>query len=190
MVRDYPRVEVRSRHQLRAWLQKNHKTDSAIWLVTFKKHCAEDYVSYDAIVEEALCFGWIDSTVRTLDADRLMHLLSPRRAGSTWSLANKQRLKKLRNDKLMTEVGEAKVRSAKRDGSWMLLDDVEKLIVPEELALAFAKNRAAAQHYEAFTRGEKKILLWWIKSAKRPETREKRIAATVRAAAKGELATG
>ena len=189
-MRDYPRVEVKSRRQLRTWLQKNHETGSTIWLVTFKKHCAEKYVPYDAIVEEALCFGWIDSTVRALDENRYLRQLSPRKTGSTWSLANKRRLTKLRKEKLMTDAGEAKIRSAKKDGSWTLLDDVEKLVVPDDLAAAFAKNREAARHYETFTSGQKKGLLWWIKSAKRPATREKRIAATVRAAAKGELAVG
>jgi uncharacterized protein YdeI (YjbR/CyaY-like superfamily) len=151
--------------------------------VTFKKHVAGKYLSWDDIVEEALCFGWIDSLPCKLDADRSMLLPSPRRPGSPWSRLNKQRVGKLLAADLMAPAGLAAMKRAKQDGSWTVYDGVEDLVIPGDLVEALAENETAAGHFfHAFSASSKRGILWWIKSAKRPATRQKRIAETVRLA--------
>jgi len=181
-MKDYQRVPIESRAELRAWLEANHATTESIWLVMFKKHVAGKYVSRDDVVEEALCFGWIDSLTRKLDADRMMVLLSPRRPGSRWSRLNKQRVEKLLADDLMAPPGLAAIERAKEDGSWTIFDEIEDLIIPSDLAAELAGNEMAARNFHAFNDSSKKAILWWIKSAKRAATRQRRIADTVRLA--------
>ncbi len=185
---DKPRVEVETRAAWRAWLTANHDRSDGIWLVTFKKHCGERYLSYDAYVEEALCFGWIDSLPRKLDADRRMHYLCRRRPGSPWSGLNKRRVAQLQAAGLMTPAGQALIDQAKQDGSWTLLDDIEALIVPDDLAAALDALPGAAAGFEGFSKSAKRGLLWWIKSAKRAATRANRIEKTARGAAVGAVA--
>ncbi|MEM9999194.1 MAG: YdeI/OmpD-associated family protein [Bacteroidota bacterium] len=182
------RVEVTSRAAWRAWLAAHHTQPDGIWLVTYKKHTGGRYVDYDSIVEEALCFGWIDSLPRKLDADRTMLYVSPRKPGSIWSRLNKQRIEALEADGRMTEIGRAKIEAAKADGSWTLYDDVENLVIPDDLAAALASAPAAEAAFDGFSASSKKGVLWWIKSAKRDATRAKRIAETVRLAALGVVA--
>ncbi len=178
-MKDFERVQIESRAELRAWLQANHTRLASIWLVTFKKHVADRHVTWDEIVEEVLCFGWIDSLPRKLDADRTMLLLSPRRSGSPWSRLNKQRIERLMAANLMMPPGLAAIEQAKQDGSWTVYDEIEDLIIPDDLAAALAKNATAARHFFAFSDSSKKGILWWIKSAKRPATRRQRISETV-----------
>ena len=180
---DHERVEVTSRAEWRRWLTRNHRQSESIWLITYKKHCPSLHVSYDEIVEEALCFGWIDSQPRKLDEDRTMLRLSPRKPKSMWSRLNKTRVRKLVSEQRMTPAGLAKIEAAKQDGSWVVLDEVEDLVVPDDLAKALAKNQRAKRHFDAFPPSAVKGILWWIKSAKREATRERRIKETVRLAA-------
>jgi uncharacterized protein YdeI (YjbR/CyaY-like superfamily) len=184
----YEQVEVTSRQQWRDWLAAHHPQAVSIWLVTYKKHCGENYLGYDAIVEEALCFGWIDSLPRKLDADRTMLLLSPRRAKSPWSKLNKERVAKLEAAGQMTAAGWAKVERAKADGSWVFLDDVEALVIPADLAAALAVNGQAQAYFEAFSPSSKRGILQWIKSAKRSQTRQQRIEKTAAMAAENKKA--
>lgn len=177
-MKEFEQVHVASRAELRAWLAANHTRTESIWLVTYKKHVPEKYVSWDDMVEEAICFGWIDSLPRKLDADRTMHLLSPRRAGSPWSGLNKQRVEKLLAANRIMPPGLAAIDRAKQDGSWTVYDEIEALVVPDDLATALAAYDTAVHHFHAFPDAAKKGILWWIKSAKRPETREKRITET------------
>lgn len=176
------RVQVESRGEWRAWLEQNHENDDGIWLVTFKKHCGDKYVSYDDIVEEAVCFGWIDSRPRKLDADRTMLWLSPRKAGSGWSKLNKERVEKMTAAGRMTPAGLEKIEAAKQDGSWRALDAIEALEVPPDLKAAFASYPSARQNFEAFPRSVKRGILEWIANATRPTTRTKRIEETARLA--------
>ena len=185
---DYQRVEVTSRAQWRGWLAENHQQSVSIWLVTYKKHAGATYLSYDAVVEEALCFGWIDSVPRKLDADRTMLLLSPRRAKSPWSKLNKERVAKMAAAGQMTAAGDAKIEQAKADGSWTFLDDVEALVIPPDLAAALAANGRAKELFEAFSPSSKRGILQWIKTAKRAETRQKRIEKTAAMAAENKKA--
>lgn len=180
---DHERVEVASREELRRWLEQNHTQTASIWLVTWKKAAGTKYLPYDDIVEEALCFGWVDSLPRALDDKRSMRRLSPRQKGSGWSAVNKRRIAKLEKAGLMTEAGRRAVRQAKADGSWNALDEAEKGVIPDDLAAALKKNGKAAAHFDAFPPSVKKGILGWIGQAKRPETREKRIRQTAEMAA-------
>lgn len=182
-MKQFEQVEVTSRKQWRTWLTNHHTQTDSIWLVTYKKHTGSRYLPYDEIVEEALCFGWIDSLPRKLDSDRTMLLLSPRRPKSPWSKLNKDRVTTMIGQSLMTPAGQAKIDQAKADGSWTFLDDVEALIIPDDLAAALAANSQAKEYFEAFSPSSKKGILQWIKRAKQTTTREKRIKKTVELAA-------
>ncbi|GAB4439512.1 MAG: YdeI/OmpD-associated family protein [Anaerolineae bacterium] len=176
------RVQIESRAEWRRWLAQNHQNEGGIWLVTFKKHCGDKYVSYDDIVEEALCFGLVDSLPRKLDEDRSMLWLAPRKPGSNWSRLNKQRVEKLIAAGLMTPAGLEKIEAAKQDGSWTALDAVENLEIPPDLDAALDQYSAAKENFEAFPRSVKRGILEWIANAKRPATRAKRIEETARLA--------
>lgn len=182
-MKDYEQVEVISRSALREWLSKYYEQSESIWLVTYKKHIADKYVSYDEIVEEALCFGWIDSVPRKLDSDRTQVLLSPRKPKSVWSKLNKMRVKKLLEERLMMPSGQRKIDIAKENGMWTFLDDVEALVIPNDLAKQLAKNPTAKENFEAFSDSSKKGILQWIKMAKKAETRKQRIEKTAALAA-------
>lgn len=181
--KDMPRVEVQSRAELRRWLEKNHGKSQGVWLVIYKKHVADKHLPYEEMVAEALCFGWIDSLPRKLDADRSMRYLSPRKPGSPWSRINKGHIKKLKKAKLIRPAGLRAIEQARADGSWSVLDDVEDLIVPPDLKRALAAVPPALKNFETFPPSAKKGLLWWVKSAKTDATRSKRIAETADKAA-------
>ena len=176
------RVEVKIRQQLRNWLLENCDRTQGVWLVTYKK-ASEHYLAYPEIVQECLCFGWIDSLPRKLDEARTMLYISPRKQGSNWSKVNKDYVANLQAAGLMHPAGLEKVAKAKEDGSWTFLDDVEALILPEDLKQAFEQNKVALSNWEKFPRSVKRGVLEWIKNAKRSATRAKRIAETVDKAA-------
>ena len=178
------KVEVNTRSDLRKWLQINYLQNQGVWLIKYKK-THKYYLSYDDIVEECICFGWIDSLPRKLDKQRTMLYIAPRKKGSNWSKANKERVKNLEIAGLIQEVGLIKIEQAKKDGSWSFLDDVEALILPEDLKQAFSENQVAQTNFETFPPSSKRGILEWIKNAKRPETRAKRIQNTVQKAAQG-----
>ncbi len=177
------RVEVTSRAQWRAWLKKHHLRTEGIWLVTWKKATPSKHLPYAAIVEEALCFGWIDSLPRKLDEERTMLYISPRKQKSVWSKLNKERIVGLEAAGLMTEAGRAKIEAAKKDGTWTTLDEVEAMEMPYDLATALARNNKARKHFEAFPPGSRKIILQWVGSARTAATRARRITETVTLAA-------
>lgn len=185
MSKDFPQIEFRSRQQIRDWLDANHATATTFWLVSHKKRVEENYIPYGDIVEELLCYGWIDARTRRLDANRTMLLVAPRKSGSTWSAANKQRVARLVKEGLMRSAGQKKIEEAQRDGSWSYLDDIENLVIPDDLAKALQTNKTAQRNFESFNASSKKVILLWIKAAKRAVTRIKRVQETVRLAAKG-----
>lgn len=155
-----------------------------MWLIRYKKHTGTPTVTYDEAVEEALCFGWIDSKPSVLDDKRSMLWMAPRKPKSTWSRLNKQRVARLVEARRMTNAGLGAINRAKKDGSWNTLDAVENLTVPKDLQRAMAGKAAAKKNFNAFSNSSKKIILGWIHAAKRPETRAKRIGETVAMAAK------
>ena len=181
-MKSYEEVEVLTRQDWRDWLAIHHQQTDSIWLISHKKHTAH-YLSYDAIVEESLCYGWIDSLPRKLDAERTMLLISPRKKKSVWSKLNKTRVKTLIEQGLMQPAGLAKIVRANSVGSWTFFDFVEALIVPDDLAAALADNLKAQQYFAAFSPSAKKGILQWIKMAKRESTRQQRIEKTVTLAA-------
>ena len=187
MAKEYEQVQVESRGEWRAWLEEYASSSPGIWLVTFKKK-SPSHLPYEEVVEEALCFGWVDSQARPLDENRSQQQLTPRRASSGWSRPNKQRVEKLVAAGLMTPAGLAVIDRAKADGSWSALDDVWNLIEPEELKVALDAEPEARSRWEAFPPSARRAILEWISTAKRAETRTKRVAETVRLAAKGERA--
>ena len=180
-------VVAHSRAEWRAWLRRHHAHGSSIWLVYPRKASGTD-LTYDAIVEEALCFGWIDSVPRRRDDGMAMIRVSPRKPGSGWSKANKDRVERLVADGRMRPPGQARIDEARRDGSWEALDAAEALTMPPDLAHALRADTVAKRHFDAFPPGSRKIILTWIASAKRPETRAARIAETVRLAAENRRA--
>jgi uncharacterized protein YdeI (YjbR/CyaY-like superfamily) len=177
-----------NRQEWRDWLQYHHSTVAGVWLIYYKKQSGRPYVVYDDAVEEALCFGWIDSRSNALDDARYMQLFTPRKPRSPWSRLNKQRVERLIERGLMTSAGYALIEAAQRDGSWNSYDAVEDLVMPNDLRAALAANDMARLNFDAFSNSSKKNILWWIASAKRPETRQRRIEETIRLAAENKRA--
>ena len=183
---DAPEVTAKDRAAWRRWLQRNHDKIDRVWLVMGKKGADEPSPTYEEAVEEALCFGWIDSTMRPVDERRYRQLYSRRKPTSTWSRSNKERVERLISDGRMAEAGLAAIELAKRNGSWASLDRVEALEVPPDLRAALDSNRVAKRHFEAFPASIRKQMLYRVESAKRPETRVKRIAEVVDLASRNE----
>ena len=182
------RVEVISLAELRNWLSRHHAQADSIWLVTYKKAVADKYLPKADIVDEALCWGWVDSLPRKLDAERTMLLLSPRKTSSVWSTVNKQKVRRLQRDGRLQASGRAKIDAAKQNGMWTFLDDVEALVKPADLVAAFERWPPAAANFDAFPPSSQRGILGWIKLAKTPATRQKRIEKTATLAAKNIMA--
>ncbi|MBD1844102.1 YdeI/OmpD-associated family protein [Cyanobacteria bacterium FACHB-63] len=183
-------MEAVDRTAWRSWLEQNHESTNAkrsasngIWLVYYKAKSGKPSVTYSEAVKEALCFGWIDSKVKSLDDDRYMQIFTPRKPKSVWSKLNKQYIEELIEQDLMTEAGLKKIEAAKLDGSWTALDAIEALIIPPDLVEALEQETLAKQNFQAFSNSTKKVILYWIETAKRPETRRTRIEKTRLAAA-------
>ena len=183
-----PWVQPSDRASWRAWLIANHATSSGVHLVTWRRAAGQPTVDYGAAVEEALCVGWVDSKAGKLDADRMTLWFTARRPRSGWSRPNKERVERLVAAGQMLPAGLAVIEEAKQRGTWTLLDDVEDLVVPPDLAAAFVANPPAGANWDAFSRSAKRALLEWIVQAKKPETRAKRIEATATKAARNERA--
>lgn len=177
-----------SRAEWRAWLEAHHRRTEGLWLITYKKATGKPRLDYEEIVEEALCFGWIDSKANKLDEARSMLWLAPRKAKTGWSKPNKIRVERLLANGQMAAAGLAVVEAAKRDGSWHALDAVEALEIPPDLAAALHAHPPAAECFEAFPRSVKRGILEWIGNAKRSETRAARVEQTAQLAAKNERA--
>ena len=177
-----------TRDDWRRWLQTNHDSSPGIWFVFFKKHTGKPRVTYDESVEEALCFGWIDSLGRKFDAERSKLLFTPRKPKSVWSKPNKERVAAMIAADRMTPPGLVKIEAAKKDGSWDSLKSSDNLEIPVDLLKAFAKNDKALKNFEGFTASARKMILYWLGTAKRDETRKARLAKIVAMAADGKRA--
>ncbi|MBE9080022.1 YdeI/OmpD-associated family protein, partial [Romeria aff. gracilis LEGE 07310] len=172
----------KTRPEWRALLSEHHQRDEGVWLISYKKATGKPYVGYSDAVEEALCFGWIDSKPNRLDEERSMLWFAPRKPGTGWSKPNKDRVERMLAGGLIMPAGLAKVEAAKQDGSWNRLDAVEALEIPPDLADAFAAYPNAAGNFDAFPRSVKRGILEWIIIAKKPETRARRIEETAKLA--------
>lgn len=160
----------------RRWLSRHHATSPVVWLVYYKKHAAgARRLTYETALLEALCFGWIDSQIRTLDQDRCRQIFSPRKARSVWSMPNKARVAQLMAQGLMTPAGQAKIDAAKTHGTWDQVDAAESLEMPADLRRELRRDAAAHRSFEHLSVWVRKRLLGWIHSAKRLQTRQRRI---------------
>ena len=174
--------------QWRAWLAVNHLGSKGIWLVTWKAATGRPRLGYEEAVEEALAFGWVDSRSKALDDERTMLWFTARKASSPWSLTNKERIARLEASGRIADAGRGAVRAAKANGMWTLLDDAQNLIVPDDLAMALEALPGAREHWDDFSASARRGLLEWIVLARKPATRQNRIAETARRAALGEVA--
>jgi len=174
----------KTRNHWRKWLEKNHTGERCVYLIFYTKDSKQQGVPYVDAVEEALCFGWIDSTVYKRDTESRYQFFAKRNPRGNWSSSNKERVKRLLKQGLITPAGQAMIDIAKKNGSWSVLDSAEKMIIPDNLKKLLQKNKKALKNFEAFSTSAKKIILTWIYTAKRPETRLARIKKAVQLAAK------
>jgi len=183
----YKTTHPKTRIDWRKWLEKNHSTSPGVWMIYYKKETGKRKFNMADAVEEALCFGWIDSIAQKLDDDRTKQKFTPRKPKSIWSKINKQRIEKLIEQKLMTPAGMSKIEAAKKNGSWDTLNNsdfhAENNSLPDELRKAFSKSKKALENFRAFPPGYRKRFLFWIDSAKTPETKAARITQTILMAA-------
>lgn len=172
----------------RRWLEKNGEKESSVWLIIYKKVSGVQSVTYKQAVEEALCFGWIDSKPNKRDEQSYYQFFARRNPKSKWSKVNKLTVEGLIDGDRMHKTGLAAIEIAKQNGTWNALDEVDNAVVPEDLQRALNENKEALTNFNAFPRSSKKIILEWIANAKREETRTKRIKETVTLAAKNKRA--
>lgn len=175
-------IEIKSLAELAAWLAANHAESKSVWLITYKKH-TDHYVSYGEAIDELLCWGWVDSVSRRVDEDRSKLRISPRNPKSAWSAVNKEKVGRLRAEGRLRPRGEALIEAAQSNGMWEFLDDVERLVVPEDLRRALGSLIAV---WEDWPRSVKRGSLEWVKTAKTAPTREKRIRDIAESAANGQ----
>lgn len=170
----------------RQWLDKNHLTNASVWLVFHAKSSSKPSITWSEAVDVALCYGWIDSKKVKIDHETSHQFFSKRKAQSTWSKINKEKVQLLIANKLMAHAGYESIEIAKKNGSWTLLDEVEELFIPEDLADEFKKYPTAKEYFLSLSKSIRKMMLSWIVLAKRPETRQKRIHEIASAAAEGK----
>ncbi|MES2807345.1 MAG: YdeI/OmpD-associated family protein [Bacteroidota bacterium] len=176
----------KSRKEWRKWLIKNHATKQSVWVVMYKKASDKPSISWTEAVDEAICFGWIDSLKKSVDEESSIQFFSRRMATSAWSKINKDKVERLVKDGLMTEAGQATIDIAKQNGTWTLLDEVELLIIPDDLETALKKHPGAKDFFMSLSKSIKKMMLQWVTFAKRTETRENRINEIAELAAQGK----
>jgi uncharacterized protein YdeI (YjbR/CyaY-like superfamily) len=187
---DAPLVHADDRETWRAWLEANHATERGAWLVTWRTRTGRQTLHYEAAVEEALCFGWVDGTGGGFDEGRGKLYFARRQPRSVWAATNKARVERLIASGRMRAAGMAAIERAKADGSWTVLDGPERLEVPADLAAAFEANPPAASTFASFSPSSRKMMLSWVATAVRPETRASRIEQIAVKAARGEKAQG
>ena len=186
-LQDAPLVPADDRATWRAWLEANHATTTGAWLVTWRKGHGP-VLDYGEAVEEALCFGWVDSTGGRFDDRRTKLYFAPRKPRSVWSASNKARVERLSAAGLMRAAGLEAIERAKSNGSWTALDEVEQGIVPPDLAAALEAHPPAAERFAAFPWSARRAILIWVGDAKKPETRAARVLETAVRAARNERA--
>jgi uncharacterized protein YdeI (YjbR/CyaY-like superfamily) len=174
----------------RAWLAANCDVARGVWVASWRKGSGRDPIAYEDLVEEAICFGWIDSTVNVLDDDRGLQLMTPRKPKSPWTRLNRQRAAALEAQGRMTDAGRRAIEAARANGWWTIYDSIEDLVEPEDLARALDASPAARAAWDAFPPSARKQMLWWIVSAGKPETRTSRITKIVTEAKEGRRAAG
>lgn len=185
-----PHVHADDRATWHAWLEANHASARGVWLVTWRRRTGRPTLSYEDAIEEALCFGWVDSTGGHLDDDRGKLYFAPRKPRSVWAASNKARAEKLIREGRMAPAGLAAIERARANGSWSLLESSDRLEVPDDLAAALEAHPPADASFAAFPPSARKMMLGWLATARRPETRARRIERIAEAAARNERVPG
>ncbi|MES2848676.1 MAG: YdeI/OmpD-associated family protein [Bacteroidota bacterium] len=173
-----------SSKQWKQWLKDNHQTTQSVWLILYKQSSGKPVISWSDAVDEALCFGWIDSTRRPVDDEKFVQFFCKRKPAGTWSKINKEKVEKLIAAKRMTKAGLQSIETAKQNGSWTILDAVEALTIPKDLEKAFKTNKGSKKYFMGLSKSVKKMMLQWLVLAKQPATRQKRMTEIVTLAAK------
>lgn len=173
----------KTREEWRKWLEKNHETERSVWLIIYHKNSHFKSINYDEAVEEAICYGWIDSIAHNRDEESKYQYFGKRKPISNWSKSNRERVEKMMQLGLMKPSGQKLIDMAKKSGTWEALVDVQNSVIPEGLQKQLNENKSALINFLAFPPSSKRIILEWILNAKREETRQKRIEETVRLAA-------
>jgi uncharacterized protein YdeI (YjbR/CyaY-like superfamily) len=186
---NFIKVEVLSSAELRDWLFHNHSQKESVWLVTFKKDIQEKYVSIQEVLDQLLCFGWIDGIRRKLDNERSMQLIAPRKV-EHWAQTYKVRFAKLEEAGLVHQSGYDAVVASKIAGLWDFMNDVDNLIVPPDLTEALSENKIALAFFEKLSPSNKRFVLRYIKLSKTEETRKKRILQVASLAAQNKKIPG
>ena len=176
MTKERQVVYVETRAEWRQWLEENHSSKQSVLLLCNTKKSNLPTINWSELVDEALCFGWIDSTRKSIDETKFTQLFTRRKPRGTWSKINKEKIERLIESGLMTQAGLEVVEIAKQNGSWTILDEVEELIIPEDLEKAFRKHPGSKDHFLSLSKSVRKMILQRLVLAKRPETRRKRIA--------------
>jgi uncharacterized protein YdeI (YjbR/CyaY-like superfamily) len=174
-----------SRKDWRQWLQKNHKKQQSIWVICYKKKSNVPTITWSEAVDEAICFGWIDSLRQPIDHEKFRQYFCQRKPTSAWSKINKEKVKRLTDEGLMAKAGLACIDIARKNGTWTLLDAVEALKIPTDLNKAFKAHPNAKKFFQSLSRSQQKMILQWITFAKREETRAKRVNEVAELAGKG-----
>jgi uncharacterized protein YdeI (YjbR/CyaY-like superfamily) len=185
-----PHVHADDRATWHAWLEANHASARGVWLVTWRRRTGRPTLSYEDAIEEALCFGWVDSTAGHLDDDRGKLYFAPRKPRSVWAASNKARVEKLIREGRMTPAGLAAIERARTNGSWDLLESSDRLEMPDDLDAALKAHPPAGANFAAFPPSTRKMMLGWLATARRPETRARRIERIAEAAARNERVLG
>jgi len=181
-------IEAKTVGDWRKWLAANFAKQDSVWLIIYRKECGIPSVYYSEAVDEALCYGWVDSKPNKRDDRSYYQYFAKRNPMSNWSRVNKQKVERLFEEGKMAEPGLEMIRIAKANGAWSALDEVENLVLPDDLRAEFEKYPGALNHWEDFPRSVKRGILEWIFNAKKPETRRKRISETVEKALMNERA--
>jgi len=186
--RDREKVHAETIPAWRQWLADNHQAADGAWLVSWKTWTGKSRISYEESVVEALAVGWVDGLHVTVDEHRSMLWFAPRKPTSAWSRPNKERIARLEHEGRLLPAGRLAVEVSQANGAWSLLDDSDNLLVPDDLALAFAQYPGAQEHWDGFPPSTQRAILGWIAHAKTTPTREKRIDETAERASRGERA--
>jgi uncharacterized protein YdeI (YjbR/CyaY-like superfamily) len=174
-IKDVETFQPTNQRAWRAWLKAHHDKKESVWLVMYKKECNKPTIDWSSAVDEALCFGWVDSIRKSIDEERFMNFFTRRKPKGTWSKINKDKVKLLIDEGRMTPAGLAAIETAKQNGSWTMLDVVDNLTIPKDLSAAFKAYPGSASYFKGLSKSVKKGMLQWILFAKRPGTRQKRI---------------
>jgi uncharacterized protein YdeI (YjbR/CyaY-like superfamily) len=186
---NFEQLEVSSSIELRTWLELNHTQKQSIWLVTYKKEIKDKYVSVDEVLDEVLCFGWIDGIRRKVDEKRTMQLISPRKV-QHWTKSYKERFQRLEKEGKMTEAGRESVLTSKKKGLWDFMDGVDALIKPQDFVDELNKYSNAKANWDNFGPSSKRFMLRYIKVAKTLTTRTKRITEISKLASQNQKLSG